>query len=131
MNLHGIAGPIVASVNPKTPAIIKLSSGYTTLDDGSRVPTYRQPYLQSMAQVQPLTFRDIQQIDGLNLQGIRVGIYLDGELNGLVRSDRKGGDLVVISTGVHAGTYLVALVLEQWPDWVKVAATLQGKPELG
>ena len=130
MNLHGIAGPIVSSVNPKTPAVVKISSGYATQADGSRMPTYQQPYLQTMAQVQPLTFRDIQQLDGLNLQGVRVGIYLDGKLDGLVRSDNKGGDLVVIGDGVHAGTYLVAQVLEQWPDWVKVAATLQGKPDL-
>jgi hypothetical protein len=127
VNLHGIAGPIVASVNPKTPAVVMISSGYTTLPDGSRAPAYQQP-VQTMAQVQPLTFRDIQQLDGLNLQGMRVGIYLDGKLDGLIRSTRKGGDLVAISDGVHAGTYLVALVLEQWPDWVKVAATLQGTP---
>lgn len=125
MNLHGIAGPIVAAVNPKTPAIIKISSGYQTLPNGSRVPSYQQPFSQAMAQVQPLTFRDIQQIEGLNLQGTRVAIYLEGELDGIVRADRKGGDLVEISTGVHSGTYLVAMVLEQWPDWVKVAATLQ------
>jgi len=130
LNLHGIAGPIVASVNPKTPAIVKISSGYTTLADGSRTPAYELPFTQTMAQVQPLTFRDIQQLSGLNLQGMRVGIYLDGKLDGLVRSARKGGDLVVINSGVHAGTYLVALVLEQWPDWVKVAATLQGVPDL-
>lgn len=127
MNLHGIAGPIVASVNPKTPATVMVSAGYTTLPDGSRTPAYQTP-VQTMAQVQPLTFRDIQQLDGLNLQGMRVGIYLDGQLDGLVRSQGKGGDLVVISTGVHAGTYLVAVVLEQWPDWVKIAATLQGSP---
>lgn len=125
MNLHGIAGPIIATVNPKTVATLRVNSGiYTTAPDGSRAPVYL-PDAPVMAQVQPLTFRDIQQTDGLNLQGTRVGIYLDGELDGLVRSQGKGGDLVIIPTGVHTGTYLVAMVLEQWPDWVKVAATLQ------
>lgn len=125
MDLNSLASPLISTVNPKTPAIVKISAGYETLPSGQRQPKYALPQLQAMAQVQPLTFRDIQQIEGLNLQGIRVGIYLYGKLDGLVRSQGKGGDLVVIPTGVHAGTYLVALVLEQWPDWVKVAATLQ------
>ncbi len=125
MNLHGIAGPIIATVNPMTSAVVQISSGYTTLPTGRRQPAYQEPYLQMTAQVQPLTFRDIQQIDGLNLQGMRVAIYLYGKIDGLVRAKSKGGDLVSIYDGVHAGVYLVALVLEQWPDWVKVAATLQ------
>lgn len=125
MNLHGIAGPIIAGVNPKTPATLRLSAGtYTTAPDGSRVPQYL-PDATVMAQVQPQTFRDIQQTANLNLQGTRVSMYLDGQVDGLVRPEGKGGDLVVIPAGVWAGTYLVAMVLEQWPDWVKIAATLQ------
>jgi len=34
-------------------------------------------------------------------------------------------DRVTIASGTHRGVYLVAMVLEQWNDWVKVAATLQ------
>lgn len=77
------------------------------------------------AQVQALTFRDLTQIDGLNLQGTRRGIYLFGKVDGLVRAENKGGDLIAIADGVHAGIWLVAMVLEQWPGWVKVAATQQ------
>ena len=74
------------------------------------------------AQIQSLTFRDLTQIDGLNLQGDRFGIYFYGEIDGIVRPDNKGGDLVTFPNGK---IYLVAIVLEQWPDWCKVAATLQ------
>lgn len=77
------------------------------------------------AQVQPVTWRDIQQMDGLNLQGTRVKIYLHGAVDGLVRPERKGGDLIIIADGVNRGTYLVAQNLEQWPDWVSCATTLQ------
>lgn len=125
MDLHSLASPLISVVNPKTPATVKISAGWTTLPSGAREPKYLLPTLSVLAQVQPMTFRDIQQIEGLNLQGVRVGIYLYGKLDGLVRSQGKGGDLVIIGGGVHAGTYLVAMVLEQWPDWVKVAATLQ------
>lgn len=74
------------------------------------------------AQIQSLTFRDIQQIDGLNLQGNRNGIYFYGRIDGLVRPDNKGGDLITFPDGT---TWLVAMVLEDWPDWCKVAATRQ------
>ena len=76
------------------------------------------------AQIQALTFRDLQQIDGLNLQGDRRGIYFYGEIDGLVRPDNKGGDLITFPDGT---IWLVAIVLEQWPDWCKVAATLQNR----
>jgi hypothetical protein len=81
--------------------------------------------LNLIAQVQPMTWRDIQNVDGLNLQGTRYKIYLYGEIDGLVRPERKGGDLIIIPSGRHAGTYLVAQVLEQFPDWVSAACTLQ------
>ena len=79
-----------------------------------------------LAQVQPMTWRDLQQVEGLNLQGTRRTIFLFGRADGVVRPLAKGGDLVTIATGgANDGAYLVAQVLEQFPDWVKVAATLQ------
>lgn len=74
------------------------------------------------AQIQSLTFRDLQQIDGLNLQGNRNGIYFYGAIDGIVRPDNKGGDLITFPDGT---VWLVAMVLEDWPDWCKVAATRQ------
>lgn len=125
MNLNAIAGPVVAAVNPPTPATVRFSGGSTTNADGTQSPKYLTPATPVSAQVQPLSFRDIQQIEHLNLQGMRVAIYLNGELDGLVRVNKKGGDLITIASGVHRGVYLVAQVLEQWEGWVKVAATLQ------
>lgn len=80
------------------------------------------------AQVQAMTFKDLEQVDGLNLNGTRRSIYFEGKLDGIVRSENKGGDLITLSDGPNAGTWLVAMVLEQWPDWVKVAVTLQQDP---
>ena len=124
MNLNAIAGPIVRAVNPATPATVQISNGHTTNADGTQSPRFLTP-VPVGADVQALSFRDLQQVEHLNLQGTRVAIYLNGQLNGLVRSQNKGGDLVTIASGAHAGVYLVAMVLEQWADWVKVAATLQ------
>lgn len=77
------------------------------------------------ASVQPMTWRDLQQVEGLNIEGARWKVYLHGQVDGVVRPERKGGDLVVISIGPHAGTWLVGQVLEQYPDWVSAAITLQ------
>ena len=125
MNLNAVAGPIVAAVNPLTPATVRYSLGSTTNPDGTQTAKYQQPPTPVSAQVQPMSFRDLQQTEHLNLQGTRVSIYLNGELDGIERVNRKGGDLITIASGRHRGVYLVAQVLEQWDDWVKVAATLQ------
>lgn len=77
------------------------------------------------AQIQPLTFRDIQQIDGLNLQGTRRSFYLNGAFDGLSRPFAKGGDIILVAFGPNAGVWLVAFNSEQWPDWCKVICTLQ------
>jgi hypothetical protein len=75
--------------------------------------------------VQPMTWRDLQQLDGLNIEGVRWKIYLHGQVDGIVRPEKKGGDLVDIPSGPHAGVWLVAQVLEQFPNWVCAAITLQ------
>jgi hypothetical protein len=124
VNLHGIVGPIVAAVNPWVTASIQVSTGYTTSGDGSRVPGYAAP-VPVQAQVQALQYNDIVQLDGLNIQGERRAMYLDGDWEGVVRQDGKGGDLITLPNG---SIWLVALVLENWSTsagWVKVAVTRQ------
>ena len=125
VNLHGIVSGAIDAVNPRIPAGVQVSNGYTTGADGKRTPAFL-PTVNVYAQVQALTFRDIVQLDGLNLQGTRRAIYLFGQVNGLVRSANEGGDLITIATGgTSDGVWLVAMILEQWPDWCKAACTLQ------
>ena len=196
MNIHGVAGPIVAAVNPLIPVTAQISVGQADGADGALTPLYATPgsftgsitgttltisaiasgvpqpgqtladittallagttienqltgppggigtytvnqsqnvsseaittLLNLTAQIQPIGWRDIQQLDGLNLQGVRYKAYLYGEVDGLVRPEKKGGDLIVFPAGSrHAGVYLVAQVLEQFPDWCCAALTLQ------
>jgi hypothetical protein len=124
VNLHGIAGPCVAAVNPWVTVSIAASAGYATAPDGKRTPAYADP-VSMFAQAQPLTFRDLAQLDGLNLQGERRALYLNGNWNGIVRSEVKGGDLVTLPDD---SLWLVALVLENWwltDGWCKCAVTRQ------
>lgn len=81
--------------------------------------------LNLLAQIQPTTWRDLQLLDGLNVSGVRWKAFLQGQVNGIVRPEKKGGDLLVVPSGPHAGTWLIAQVMEQWPDWVLCAITLQ------
>lgn len=132
MNLHAIAAPYVAAVNPMVPVTIQFSAGYTTAGDGTQNPAYAAP-VAMQAQVQALTFKDLQQIDGLNLNGTRRGIYLFGDVQGVVRVSQKGGDLITFTnaSGIFppGSVWLTALALETWNGadggWCKVAAVLQ------
>lgn len=82
--------------------------------------------LNLTAQIQPVSWRDLQMVDSLTLQGTRYKMYLYGEIDGIVRAEKKGGDLIVVPAGSrHPGTYLVALVTEQFPDWCSALCTLQ------
>ena len=124
MNLHAIAGPAVSVVNPSIIISVQVSTGFTTNADGSRVPTYA-PAVTALAQVQPETWRDIQLMDGLNLQGTRKSVYINGGLQGLLRLTNQGGDIITFPDG---SIWLVAQVLVDFSitaGWTKVAITLQ------
>lgn len=81
-----------------------------------------------LAQVQPITWGDLQLLDGLLLNGTKRKVYLYGSVDSVVRVNRKGGDLITIATGGQDdGVWLVAQILEQYPDWVSAAITLQNE----
>lgn len=122
MNFHGLVSGVVSAVNPLVPLTVKVNTGYTTDSTGKRTPTYAAPLVNVPGQVQNLTYSDLKQIEGLNLQGIRRAIYINGRVDGLVREGNKGGDII---TSPDGNVWLVAHVLEYWPDWCKVAVTLQ------
>ena len=122
MNLHGIVAGAIGAVNPLMNIVIQVSLGSVVDDSGQQVPAYAPPQTVS-AQVQPLTGGELRHLDSLNLQGDFEGIYINGQVEGLVRAENKGGDLIYIPSTNR--TYLVTTVLESWPDWCKVAATLQ------
>jgi hypothetical protein len=121
MNLNAIVSGAVGAVNPRVPLSLQVSTGSTVGTDFKPVPSYA-PAVTVMGQVQPMTWRDLQQTDALNLQGTRKAVYLDGNIEGLVRVNSQGGDLITAPDG---SIYLVALVLEAWPTWTKCAVTLQ------
>ena len=129
MSLRGLANSMTSVVNPNVVGVVALSSGYTTDSAGVRTPTYT--YIQNVTmQMQPLTGRELQHLDGLNLQGILRAIYIEGSLEGVRRLQGRGGDMVQI----EGSWWLVVQVLEPWNQsgWCKVAVSEQtNAPNVG
>lgn len=118
MNLHGIVAGAIGAINPMRQMVVKQSTGYSIVNY-VQTPTYAT--LSVSGQVQALTGKDLAMLNGLNVQGVTNAIYLSGNFEGVFRVLGKGGDLIVYG-GI---TYLVAAVLERWPDWCKLAVVAQ------
>ena len=120
VDLFSVANAAIQGVNVNVPATLSRSSGYTTDASGKRSPSYVTPVAVS-AQVQAMTGRDLRQVEGLNLNGTLSAIYLTGIVKATERVSASGGDLIAVG----GQTFLVAMVLEDWPTWTKVCGTLQ------
>ncbi len=123
MNLHSVVAAAVSAVNPMLMVTLQHSTGYTSNLDFTRTPSYSTTTLQG--QVQALTARELEQMSGLNLQGQKQAIYVNGQLEGVSRPDGKGGHLLTLPDG---SVWLVAVVLEDWSrssGWSKAGIVRQ------
>ncbi len=124
MDLHSIVAPVVAAINPMLSAQWQQSTGFEPNASGQRAPRYAAPVTVNV-QVQALTWKDLQQISGLNIQGVRLAMYIDANVQGVNRVSGIGGDLITLPDGT---VWLVAIVLENWNQtagWTKIGATQQ------
>ena len=129
MNLRGLANAATVAVNPNIPVEVLRSTGYTIGAGARQVPSYAAP-VTGVGQLQALDGDDLKQLEGMNVQGTMRALYIYGFAAGVIRPNQTGGDLINITdapgfTGKRE--WLVTKVLEAWPDWVKVAVTLQGQ----
>jgi hypothetical protein len=122
MNLHSIVSGAIGTVNPLIPVVIKQSTGYATNPDGTQVPVYA--VINTTGQQQALSGGDIYRLNSLNVQGVTTKMYVTGNYEGVFRVLGKGGDLLTFG----GRTYLVAAVLERWPDWSALALIMQVTP---
>lgn len=123
MDLHGIAAGAIGAVNPFVAAQLIASTGNTVNPDGSVTPGYAAP-VPMQIQAQELSFKDLQHIENLNLQGILKSIYCPGTVQAVNRLAGTGGDKIVIA----GDTYLAVAISEQWPNWCRVIGQLQVDP---
>ena len=125
MNLRGIANKYTQITNINVRINWIQSTGYTTNNAGKRVPT--TIILTVDAQIQALSANQLAHTDGLNISGVKRSVYMYGNVAGIVRADKLGGDILVfpeIPNGSNRN-WLVTQVLETWPDWCHVLVTLQ------
>lgn len=120
MNLHEIVRGAIGAINPEISVRIRVSTGATEDASGRTVPGYAQS-IDTVGQKQDLSGPDIYRLQAQNIQGVVCKMYLNGNYEGLFAVLGKGGDLLVFG----GQTYLVAKVLERWPDWCCLALTMQ------
>lgn len=130
MNLHSIVRPAINSVNPDISGIWQESTGFTNVPGGKPVPEYTT-HAGVRMQVQALTGKDLMHTNFASMQGVKRAVYVQGNVQGVVRPDGTGGDLLLFPAdrGGPRRTWLVVAVLETWtPDsagWCKVGVILQ------
>lgn len=115
MNLHQIVSGAIGTVNPFIDVTVRLYTGSTTDRFGKPVQSYNDE--QISGQLQPLSWKDLQQLDGLNITGVQKKFYVNGFFSATSRITQNGGDLLIIDDR----TWLIKTVLEWWPDWCSIA----------
>lgn len=124
MNLHAIAAPFVAIVNPPVTGTWWKNTPGTTSASGKRTPTLTAVTGQSF-QVQALSGPDLELVEGLNIQGVKRSVHMLGLPNAVDRKANAGGDLLEFS----GAKWLVAVLLETWgvgdEAWSRVAVVKQ------
>jgi hypothetical protein len=125
MDLHGIVSGAIGAVNPPVAGVLARCTGYSTGADGKVAPAYAAGVAVSV-QRQELSYKDLQHVDGLNIQGILCAVYLPGIVQGANRADGTGGDLLTFpDAGGTSRTWRVASVTEQWSNWCKAILVQQ------
>ena len=114
-----MAAGAIGIVNPFITVTIKRSIGYAVGADGRQVPKYQ--VFERLAQVQALSGSQIQRLNELGIQGVMKSAFITGNYDGIVRKDGKGGDLFLFG----GNTWLAVQVMENWPDWSRIALCLQ------
>lgn len=132
MNLQGIVGSVLQSVNPNAQIQwLQYLSATPPDPSGASTPIYAAAQSVS-AQVQPLPTDLLQHLANLNIQGVLRQVYMQGAVASAVREDGTGGDLLQFAEtpGATVRNWLVMLVNEQWngisgPLWCRVTVRLQ------
>lgn len=119
MNLNQMASMAINTVNPDEVAQIKSCTGYEIVNY-KQIPVYLDA-VEVTAQIQPISQDTLAHIEGLNLQGIQASVYCNGHFSAINRPKGKGNDLFILD----GKTWLIAKVIEWWPDWCHFVVTEQ------
>lgn len=136
MNLHGVVRQAIQAVNPDTLCTWQQSVG-AAVSGGNLTPAYNT-VASVLVNVQGVNARDLRHIENLNLEDVYRKVYIFGNIQGVVRPNAKGGDLLIFAQDI-GGTpqvWLVVAVSETWPDavqsgWSSAMVCLQNDVAIG
>lgn len=134
LNIHNAIRGAIDALNPVFTGTWRRSTGYTTASNGVQSPTDADTTVTM--RVQALSGSDLKHESFLNMQGVKRSVYLYGDVQGVVRPEAKGGDILRFpeARGGADSDWLVVVVFETWtPDvsgWCKIGCVLQGPSPL-
>lgn len=126
INVRALANTAIQGVNPNISIDwVRSIGGYTTNADFTRTPVTTTTTVQG--NVQGLSGQDLKHVEGLNIQGVFRSVHLYGDVQGVVRADQKGGDILQFpeTPGAAFKSWRVISVMETWPTWCRVLVCLQ------
>jgi len=125
MNLRALANAFTQSINNNLSITWRQSTGATTDQYYHRSPSFTDVTID--AQVQALSGDDLKHVDGLNISAVMRKVYAYGDIESLVRSAQKGGDVLIFPPvpGQEDVSWKVVQVTETWPDWCCVIVAMQ------
>ena len=127
MNVRGLANGLIQQINPNiTAQWVTSTGGYTTSAAGHRVAN-TQVARAIKIQAQGVSSDDLKHTDGLNIKGVMRSVTMYGNVQGVVRADSKGGDILKFPQMPNGLTrdWRVVQVLETWPEWSRVLVVMQ------
>ncbi len=125
INVRAMANTAIQAVNPNQLIPWIQSNGSTTDAAFHRTPSTTTTTVQ--AQIQGLSASDMAHTDGLNIQGVKRSVHMYGNVQGVVRADQKGGDILRFPEvpGGAVKNWRVVSVMETWPTWARVIVVMQ------
>lgn len=125
MNLRAMANSRTQTINPNLVIELLRSNGYTVGAAFKQIPAFIS--MTGEAQIQALSGKDLMHLNNLGIEGVSRKVYLYGNWMGVVRSDEKGGDVLVFPQvpGEPNQQWKIRTVFETWPDWCAVGVSLQ------
>jgi hypothetical protein len=127
MNLQAITEGVIAAVNTPVLVSIQVSIGQGKDAAFNPIATYA-PAVSVFVDLQAETYSDMVHADGLTIAGERWKMYITSEVDGLVRAENKGGDIVTVTDPTspwNGYVFLTVLVTEHWQGWTSCLLTLQ------
>lgn len=125
INVRALANMATQNVNPNRMVTLEVNQGYTVNEYGEQVAAFLTEEVE--IQSQSLSNSDKRLLDGINLQGEYITIYVYGAVDGIRRWIQKGSSRFIFPAYGESDPVVwnVEMVAESWPTWTRVIACRQ------